>query len=52
MAPSDAATYVKEQLDGVEYAADRVGALRELVVSGALKESVIIEMAKQRSNGR
>ena len=52
MAPSDAATYVQEQLDSVEYAADRVGALRELVVSGALKESVIIEMAKQRSNGR
>ena len=52
MAPSDAAIYLQEQLNSVEYAADRVGALRELVVSGALKESVIIEMAKQRSNGR
>ena len=52
MAPSDAAKYVQEQLNGLGSPSDRVGILRELAVSGALKPNVFFEMAKQRFKAR
>ena len=52
MAPSDVAAYVQEEIDSQPTAADRTGYIRELAGAGLLTKSVLLEMAKQKSNAR